>query len=96
MTTENETPVGYQVLVTNIFWDAKHAIPNAKKAVKIDECPVQISIDIPEQVLQHANKNKTAFNDVIEQFIYNLLYKKYGHEVNSCQIWLPLEEKKEN
>ena len=83
--------LGYQVLVTNIYWDSK-AINAAAKKMSKNDLPVQMSIDIPSQVLQHANKNMTAFNDIVEQFIYNLLTKKYGHEVNSAQIWLPIED----
>ena len=81
---------GYQVLVCNIAWGSKVHSGMAKK-IHQSELPSQISLDIPETVLQQANKNKASFNDIIEQFVYNLLYKKFGREVNCCQIWLPLE-----
>lgn len=83
----------YQVLVSNIFFDTSSK-PKQKSsyASKKTELPTQISLDIPDNVLEQARKNKSGFNDIVEQFVYNLLYRKYGHEVNSCQIWLPLEE----
>ena len=55
------------------------------------ELPTQMSLTIPDQVLQQARKVKNNFNDIIEQFCYNLLSRKYGKEVTSCQIWLPFE-----
>ncbi len=79
----------YQVLVCNISWGSKARTGQAKK-VQAD-LPNQISLDIPDAVLQQANKNKADFNDIIEQFVYNLLYKKFNREVGYCQIWLPLE-----
>ena len=82
---------GYQVLVCNIAWGSKAHSGAAKKILQSD-LPSQISLDIPEAVLQQANKNKANFNDIVEQFVYNLLYKKFGREVNCCQIWLPLED----
>lgn len=80
----------YQVLVCNIAWGTKVHSAQAKKINQAD-LPNQISLDIPETVLQQANKHKTDFNDIVEQFVYNILYKKFGREVNFCQIWLPLE-----
>lgn len=81
---------GYQVLVCNIAWGSKAHLGVAKNTNQL-ELPNQISLDIPETVLKQANKNKETFNDIIEQFVYNLLYKKFGREVNFCQIWLPPE-----
>ena len=81
---------GYQVLVCNIAWGSKVHSGTVKKTNQ-SELSSQISLDIPEAVLQQANKNKANFNDIIEQFVYNLLCKKVGREVNRCQIWLPLE-----
>lgn len=81
----------YQILVCNIKYGAKVHNGAAKKAHQSD-LPEQISIDIPETVLQQANKNKANFNDIVEQFVYNLLYRKFSREVNYCQIWLPLED----
>ena len=85
-TTEETT--GYQVIVANIYWNSK---PIGRKTNDKEELPEQMSLTIPEQVLQQANKSKNNFNDIVEQFCYNLLTRKYGHEVNSCQIWLPFE-----
>ncbi len=77
----------YVVLVCNIHW-SKNLV--YVKRDNRDELPSQMSLDIPEAVLLQANKNKSSFNDVIESFCYNVLAKKFGHEVNRCQIWLPL------
>ena len=82
--------VGYQVLVCNIHWGSKAQIAGVKRVQS--DLPEQMSLDIPESVLKQANKNKPSFNDIIEQFVYNLLTKKFGREVNCCQIWLPLDK----
>ena len=87
---ETNTTPSYQVLVCNIHWDSYACSAYAKK-MNYEDLPIQMSIDIPNAVLMQANKNKANFNDIIEQFVVNLLYKKFGHEVNSCQIWLPLD-----
>ena len=87
---ETNIEPSYQVLVCNICWDSKAYSTYGKKISQTD-LPIQMSIDIPSSVMQQANKNKSSFNDIIEQFVINLLYRKFGHEVNNCQIWLPLE-----
>lgn len=82
---ENE----YQVIVANIFWNSKSK-GFGRKDNKV-ELPTQMSLNIPTSVLNEANKSKNNFNDIIEQFCYNLLTRKYGKEVSSCQIWLPFD-----
>lgn len=77
----------YQILVCNIHWDTLTA---ARKTV-ISELPSQLALDVPENVLNQAKKKSNDFNDVIEQFAYNLLTRKFGCEVCYCQVWLPLE-----
>ena len=79
----------YQVFVCNISWGSKTRTGQAKKGQA--DLPNQISLDIPDAVLKQANKDKANFNDIIEQFVYNLLYKKFNREVYYCQIWLPPE-----
>lgn len=79
----------YQVLVCNIFFDLSTKSKSTYQQSKKTDLPTQISLDIPENVLEQARKSKSSFNDIVEQFVCNLLYRKYGHEVNSCQIWLP-------
>lgn len=83
----DETTESYQVLVCNIHWDLKSATHKAKNV----ELPAQLALDIPENVLNQARKKGNVFNDIIEQFAYNLLTRKFGCEVYSCQVWLPLE-----
>lgn len=80
----------YQVLVTNIMWNKHSFVPT--RSNKNPEFPDQLTIDIPTRVLNEAKKKKNVFNDIVEQFIYNLLYRKHNCEVNRCQIWLPLED----
>jgi hypothetical protein len=87
---ENDTDDKYQVFIANIFW-SKRLFKGARKGTPDKELPSSISIDIPDQVLKEARKKSSSFNDVIETFCYNLLSKKFGREVNNCQIWLPLE-----
>ena len=82
-TTENT----YQVLVCHMHW----AQSTSRMSKKYGELPEQMTIDVPAAVLQQANKNKSSFNDIIEQFTYNLMTKKFGCELRHCQIWLPLE-----
>ena len=85
-----EEETRYQVLCCNIHWDNK--VRNAiDKRISQEDLPTQMAIDIPDSVLNQANKAKNNFNDIIEQFCYNLLTRKYGREVNTCQVWLPLE-----
>lgn len=93
MNETNETNQ-FQVLVANIKWHEKSFKPT--KSNKNPEFPEQLTIDIPSGVLKEANKKTNMFNDVIEQFIYNLLYRKFSCEVNRCQIWLPFESNEAN
>lgn len=82
----------YQVLITGIYWDKKTIGQRYVKYDKYDELPSQFTLDLSESVLKQANKKPEEFNDVVETFCYNFLTKKFGHEVNNCQIWLPLED----
>lgn len=77
----------YQILVCNIHWD----VSTASRKTDIAELPAQIALDVPENVLNQAKKKSNDFNDIIEQFAYNLLTRKFMCEVCSCQVWLPLE-----
>ena len=77
----------YQILVCNIHWD----ISTASRKTAVSELPAQLALDIPENVLNQAKKKDNDFNDVIEQFAYNLLSRKFNCEVCSCQVWLPIE-----
>lgn len=86
----NEEVNPFQILITNIYWNEK-----SYKQTRTNNNPsfdTQITLDVPSGVLKEANKKGNDFNDIIEQFVYNLLYRKYGCEVNRCQIWLPLED----
>lgn len=86
---ENEQSALYQVLVTEITWNEKH-IKGYQKRQSSDQLPNQFNVDLPKQLA--AQQKLPAFKDNVESFVYNLLTRKFGHEVYSCQIWLPLEE----
>ena len=77
---EKDNTAGSQVMICNIVWNGKSA-----------ELPKQLMFDIPEGVLEQANKNKNSFNDIIETFCYNALWRKFKCEVNFCQVWFPFE-----
>ena len=77
-----------QILITNITWN-KNAIHSHSK--QEDDLPTQFAIDLPENVVNQANKKGNNYKDVIESFAYNFLTRKFDHEVWSCSIWLPLE-----
>jgi hypothetical protein len=86
----NEEVNPFQILITNIYWNEQ-----SFKQTRTNKNPSfdkQITLDVPSGVLKEANKKGNEFNDIIEQFVYNLLYRKYGCEVNRCQIWLPLDD----
>ena len=86
----NEEVNPFQILITNIYWNEKsYKQTRTNNNLSFD---TQITLDVPSGVLKEANKKGNDFNDIIEQFVYNLLYRKYGCEVNRCQIWLPLED----
>ena len=86
---EYNTEDSYQVIATNIKWDS-HARSAAAKRLNQDDLPEQMSLDIPAGVLGEIKKKPSEESSIIEQFVYNLLYRKFGREVNYCQIWLPL------
>ena len=89
MDTYNENGNAYQVIVTNIKWNSNAHSFIAKKTNK-DDLPEQMSIDIPNGVLTEIKKKPSEECNIIEQFVYNLLCRKFGREANYCQIWLPL------
>lgn len=80
---ESASTNGYQIIVVNISYKKT---PGLAK-----ERPTTVTLDIPEGILK-CKSNKEKFYDVVEQFAYNTITKKYGTEVNRCQVWLPLEE----
>ena len=77
-----------QILITNITWN-KNAIHSHSK--QEDGLPTQFALDLPENVVNQANKKGNNYKDVVESFAYNFLTRKFDHEVWSCSIWLPLE-----
>lgn len=88
---DNEQSAPYQVLVTEITWNKKQ-IKGYQKPQAYDQLPSQFNVDLPKQL--SAQEKRPSFKDNVESFVYNLLTRKFGHEVYSCQIWLPLEEEK--
>jgi len=82
-----------QVFITGITWNKNHGTYNSRKVVYTDDLPVQFTLNIPENVLKQAKSAKNNYYDIIETFVYNFLTHKFGYEVSSCSIWLPLEVK---
>lgn len=86
---ETETSeISNQILITNITWNKKAIHSHSGKE---EELPEQFTLDLPENVVNQANKKGNDYNDVVESFVYNFLTRKFDHEVYSCSIWLPLE-----
>lgn len=81
-----------QVLVCNIHWGNKASTSVAKKSNNKDELPDQISLDIPAGVMAEIQKKPSEEYLIVESFVLNLLYKKFGHEINDYQIWLPSKD----
>ena len=71
-----------QIIVVNI----KYKEPHNKKW----DHPTSITLELPEGILKQKS-NESEFFDMVEQFAYNTIYRKFGVEVNYCQVWLPLE-----
>ena len=88
---ENIQDDKYQIIITGISWKAD-SIRQYMSKKDNEELPTQFTLDLPENVLNQANKPENVFKDVIETFVYNFLTRKFGHEVYSCSIWLPLEK----
>ncbi len=82
-----------QVLITGITWDKRSAAYHARKVTtNVEELPTQFTLNIPENILKQAKSSKASYKDTIESFVYNFLTHKYGYEVCSCSIWLPMTE----
>lgn len=83
--TDNETE-SMQVTVCNIKWS------NPKGKTKIYSLPTEMTLNIPDGVIDGAKKSKKmTVDDAIETFCCNVLTSKFGAEVHRCQIYLPLE-----
>ena len=85
MITTDTSHEGYQVIVVNIFYKTP-----VEERIKNKEYPTSMILDIPEGILK-CKKNQNKFYDTVEQFVYNTITRKYGSEVISGQIYLPLE-----
>lgn len=72
----------YQILVVNIKYGKELGNKNKSK-------PSMTVLDLPDNIIK-IQKNEDKFKDSVETFVYNTITKKYGAEVNNCQIWLPL------
>lgn len=94
---EDKKPEGYQVLISDITWNPKSNRPYYSKRDDDQELPTQFAYDIPEGFLKSLVKKHPAaaesigFKDAIETHCYDFLTRRFGHEVYSCSIWLPLE-----
>ena len=89
---QEQNSENYQVIVTQITWN-KNQIRGFNKKSHVDQLPDTFNVDLPKQLA--AQEKQSNFKDSVESFVYNMLTRKFGHEVYSCQIWLPLEEVEE-
>jgi hypothetical protein len=89
ITIDEELTNSNTMYITNIKW---HKIQNHvfgfNKDIKFNTLPDQMVLEIPQNI-QNTNVSEDKLKDIIESFVYNTLTKKYGYEVNNCQIWLP-------
>lgn len=85
MIDTDESESGYQIQVVNIAWGRDVGERGKKK-----DRPSDTVLDVPGEIMKH-QKNQTKFMELIESFTYNILTRKYGAEVYSCQIYLPVE-----
>ncbi len=83
----------YQVYVNDISWNPNQIQSYQARASKnvhdYKSLPKSLTFDVPATVVAQADKNsKNTIEDIIEQFIYSSLTRKFLHEVYSCQIWI--------
>ena len=80
-----------QVYVNDITWNSKTTSSyqsRRDKNAEVETLPSQLVFDIPATVMEQVKKDSKNEHDIIEQFIYNTLTRKYMHEVWHCQIWI--------
>lgn len=87
---------GYQVLISDITWNPNSSRPYYSKHDDAEKLPTQFAYDVPDGFLKNLLKkcpssDDIAFKDAIETHCYDFLTRRFGHEVYSCSIWLPLE-----
>lgn len=74
---------GYSVSVVNIRY--------ARGKVHVEgRVPEIVTLSIPEGIMR-LKKDKAKFEEEVEAFAYNCLSRKYGVEITSCQVFLPLD-----
>lgn len=86
-----EKPLSNQVYVNDITWNSKTTSnyqSRRDKNAEIEQLPKQLTFDIPSTVMDQIKKDPNNEHDIIEQFIYNTLTRKYMHEVWHCQVWI--------
>lgn len=69
----------YQITVVNIKYGK---VFNSRNKIR----PEMAVLDVPESISKIKDKEK--FEDAVESFAYNTITKKYGAEVNFCQVFL--------
>lgn len=81
-----------QVYVNDITWNkntiSSYQARRDKTGIDTSDLPKQLVFDIPSTVIDQISKDPKNENDIVEQFIYNTLSRKYMHEVWHCQIWI--------
>lgn len=86
-----EKTLSNQVYVNDITWSSKSTASyqsRREKNIDVESLPRQLTFDIPATVMEQVKKDSKNEHDIIEQFIYNTLTRKYMHEVWHCQIWI--------
>ena len=83
----------YQVYVNDISWNPNqiqsYQARVSKNVYDYKSLPKSLTFDVPATIIAQADKNKkNTIEDIIEQFIYASLTRKFLHEVYSCQIWI--------
>lgn len=83
----------YQVIITNLVWSKESTRVYRSKYDAKKSIPSQMfDFIVPAEKIKKFSKNMKTFNDELETYVYNTLTSKFGRELYSCQIWLPLFE----
>lgn len=88
-TTSEQQNSRFQVFITGIKWD-KRVQRQYHSKYSYDELPSQFTLDLQENVLSRAPRGSKELDSIVESYCYDFLTKKFGYEVNFCQVWLPL------
>lgn len=84
METEIAEEKDYSIIIANIKWHELSPLQPYGKGKKHD-LPEAVGISLPEQIaLLESKASKKEFEDAVEQFSYNFLWRRYGVEASYC------------